>query len=61
MKTSGVRIPSKFFCTKGSGESDFGSGSGDPYEAGSYDSALNKAGIENYNIVKYTSVMPTTQ
>jgi len=59
MKKTGVRIPTKFFITKGSGQSNYGSGAGDPHEAGSYDAALCEAGIENYNIVKYTSVMPT--
>jgi arginine decarboxylase len=44
--------------TKGKGESDAGS-EGLPYETGSYDAALFEAGIQNVNIIEYTSVMPT--
>jgi arginine decarboxylase len=29
-----------------------------PYETGSYDAALNVAGIENANVIEYTSVIP---
>ena len=54
----GNRVPSQFFTTSGKGESDAGS-KGLPYETGSYDAALNDAGIQNANIVKYTSVMAT--
>jgi arginine decarboxylase len=56
--TLGNRIPYEYFVTKGSGESNVGS-KGLPYETGSYDEALTIAGIENANIVTYTSVMPT--
>ena len=52
------RIPVEYFLTTGKGESDAGS-KGLPFETGSYDSALNYAGIENANIIKYTSVIPT--
>ena len=51
------RIPYEYFFTTGRGQSDYG-GKGDPYEAGSYDAALNMAKIENSNIIKYTSVIP---
>ena len=53
----GNRIPYEYFVTTGKGESAAGS-SGLPYETGSYDAALNCAGIENANIIKYTSVIP---
>jgi len=29
-----------------------------PYETGSYDAALNVAGIQNANVIEYTSVLP---
>lgn len=54
----GNRVPYEYFITSGSGESDAGS-KGLPYETGSYDEALTKAGIENANIIEYTSVIPT--
>ena len=54
----GNRVPYEYFLTKGKGESDAGS-AGLPYETGSYDAALNEAGIENANVIEYTSVMPT--
>jgi arginine decarboxylase len=54
----GNRVPYEYFITKGKGESDAGS-KFLPYETGSYDAALNEAGIQNANIVEYTSVMPT--
>jgi len=53
----GNRVPYEFFITKGKGESKAGS-EGLPYETGSYDAALNDAGIENTNVIEYTSVMP---
>jgi arginine decarboxylase len=43
--------------TKGRGESNAGS-AGLPYETGSYDAALNDAGIQNTNVIEYTSVIP---
>jgi arginine decarboxylase len=58
MEIFGNRVPYEYFITKGKGESDAGS-KFLPYETGSYDAALNNAGIENCNIVEYTSVMPT--
>lgn len=53
----GNRIPVEYFVTSGKGEASVGS-EGLPYETGSYDAALNDAGIENANIVKYTSLVP---
>ena len=54
----GNRVPYEYFITMGKGESSAGS-EGLPYETGSYDAALNDAGIENTNVIEYTSVMPT--
>ena len=54
----GNRVPYEYFITSGAGQSNAGS-KGLPYETGSYDEALTKAGIENANIVEYTSVIPT--
>jgi len=54
----GNRVPYEYFITSGSGQSDAGS-KGLPYETGSYDEALTKAGIQNANIIEYTSVIPT--
>ena len=54
----GNRVPYEYFITSGSGESNVGS-EGLPYETGSYDQALTKAGIENANVIEYTSVIPT--
>src|SRR5450432_222077 len=48
----GCRIPREYFWVIGGGESDVG------IETGSYDAALHMAGIENYNVVLYTSVLP---
>jgi len=53
----GNRVPHKYFLTSGQGESDAGS-EHLPAETGSYDAALESAGIEDANVVKYTSVMP---
>ena len=54
------RLPVEYFLTKGSGESDYGKGEAGEAaaEAGSYDAALRKANIHNYNIIKYTSLVP---
>lgn len=51
------RVPYEYFVTNGSGESNYGS-EGLPYETGSYDEALTNAGIQNTNIVEYTSIIP---
>jgi arginine decarboxylase len=48
----GCRIPKDYFWAIGWGESDVG------IETGSYDAALTMAGIENFNIVLYSSVIP---
>lgn len=48
----GCRIPKEYFWVIGWGESDVG------IETGSYDAALHMAGIEDYNVVLYTSVLP---
>lgn len=49
----GNRIPRKFFWTSGIGESDI------TIHAGSYHLALKEAGIERYNIMVYSSIMPS--
>jgi arginine decarboxylase len=54
---SGPRIPTAYFVTTGTGESDQGIPP-DPYETFSYDIALLNARIENFNVVYYTSVLP---
>lgn len=48
----GNRIPRRFFWTSGIGESDI------TVHAGSYHLALKEAGIERYNIMVYSSIMP---
>lgn len=48
----GCRIPKDYFWVIGCGESDVG------IETGSYDAALHMAGIENYNVMLYSSVLP---
>ena len=50
----GNLIPNTFFTTKGSGESDL------ELHAGSYHMALYDAGIADYNIMTYSSVLPAT-
>lgn len=53
-KLSKNRIPNTFFITKGFGV--------DPYEkhAGAYHMALYDAGISDFNIISYSSVLPST-
>lgn len=53
----GPRIPTAYFATTGTGQSDQGI-EPDPYETFSYDLALREAGIENFNVMYYTSVLP---
>jgi arginine decarboxylase len=48
----GNRIPKDFFITNGIGESDI------TVHAGSYHLALKDAGIECYNILTYSSILP---
>ncbi len=55
--TSGPRVPTAYFATTGAGQSDDGIPP-DPYETFSYDIALLDAGIEDFNVVYYTSVIP---
>lgn len=47
------RIPKDFFITKGKGESNI------TVHAGSYHLALRKAGIEMFNIMTYSSILPS--
>jgi arginine decarboxylase len=50
--TFGCRIPCDYFETSGKGESDIA------VHAGSYHLALKDAGIERYNIMTYSSILP---
>ena len=52
----GCRVPVTYFVTTGTGESDQGIPP-DPFETFSYDLALLDAGIEDFNVVYYTSVL----
>jgi len=54
---TGNRIPFQYFLSKGHGQSDAGGGS-DPWEASSYDAALAMAGVEDFNMMKYSSILP---
>lgn len=51
--TIGNRIPKEYFVIKGYGESNIS------VHAGSYHLALKMAGIENFNIINYSSVLPS--
>lgn len=53
----GVRVPTAYIASTGTGQSDEGLPP-DPYETFSYDLALQEAGIENFNVIYYTSVLP---
>lgn len=46
------RLPVEFFATRGVGDSD------NEIHAGSYHIALHQAGISDYNIMTYSSVLP---
>jgi arginine decarboxylase len=48
----GMRVPRDYFKTTGVGESDI------QIHAGSYHLALKEAGIERFNIMTYSSIMP---
>ena len=48
----GNRIPKDYFITSGIGESDVA------IYPGAFDKALKQAGIENCNIITYTSILP---
>ncbi|NTV29473.1 MAG: arginine decarboxylase [Candidatus Omnitrophica bacterium] len=50
--TIGTRIPRDYFVTKGAGECDI------TVHAGSFHLALRDAGVERYNIMTYSSIMP---
>ncbi|MBN1989855.1 MAG: arginine decarboxylase [Bacteroidales bacterium] len=50
---TGNRIPKEYFETKGTGESDI------TVHAGSYHLALKAASIERYNIMTYSSILPS--
>ena len=50
--TIGTRIPKDYFVTSGAGECDI------TVHAGSFHLALRDAGIERYNIMTYSSIMP---
>ena len=54
VKKVGNLIPNTFFITKGSGDSDL------EKHAGSYHMALYDAGISDFNIMTYSSVIPAT-
>jgi len=54
VKLVGNLIPENFFVAKGSGESEL------EKHAGSYHMALHDAGIADYNIMTYSSVIPGT-
>ena len=48
----GCRVPRSFFVATGTGQSDY------DIHAGSYHLALRAAGVENYNHMKYSSILP---
>ena len=54
----GLRIPKAYIATTGTGQSDDGILQNTYYEVFSYDLALLEAGIENFNVVYYTSILP---
>ena len=53
----GTRYPVFGFVTGGTGAFNDGIPP-QPYETFAYDLALHQAGIENFNVIPYTSVMP---
>lgn len=54
----GNMIPRDCIVSKGYGDTDIGGGNKNPWETGSFDTALVMARIENFNIIRYTSVLP---
>ena len=54
---TGCRIPCDYVVVSGAGQTSSGSSS-DHWETGAYDIALLDAGIENFNVMEYTSVLP---
>ena len=55
--TEGVRYPTLAFITGGRGQANDGIPP-QPFETFCYDSALQQAKIENFNVIPYTSVLP---
>jgi len=53
----GCRIPCEYVVVKGRGQSSADTGA-DHFETSAYDIALLDAGIENFNVMMYTSVLP---
>jgi arginine decarboxylase len=51
-------IPKDYVVTRGFGDTNIGSGNKCPWKTGSFDAALVKAKVENFNIVQYTSILP---
>jgi len=45
-------VPGHFFVGQGCGESEHG------IHAGSFDDAMMKCGIEDYNLLSYSSILP---
>lgn len=54
----GPKIPKAYIATTGTGQSEDGILQNLYYETFSYDLALLDAGIENFNVVFYTSILP---
>ena len=53
----GNRVPKSWYWFQGLGVSTQGYGD-NPYETFAYDIALRKGGVEDYNVMPYTSVLP---
>ncbi|MCO5555056.1 hypothetical protein L7F22_008596 [Adiantum nelumboides] len=53
----GPKVPKHYFVVQGFGQTDEGSGS-DPWETDSFELALIDAGIKDFNIQLYSSVIP---
>ena len=53
----GCRIPCEYVVVTGQGQSSANTGA-DHFETSAYDIALLDAGIENFNVMMYTSVLP---
>ena len=57
MPQTKCRLPGKFVFVTGAGQSSMDTGA-DHFETAAYDIALLDAGIENFNVMLYTSVLP---
>lgn len=55
--TYGNRLPKSWYWFQGLGVTPQGYGD-NPYETFAYDIALHKGGVEDYNVIPYTSVLP---